>query len=232
MHKQSCSMISFLLLYLTSCQVLSASTLPTGDFQYWNNVTAMGPLTTNTRYWLEGQIRLGDDISRLSQAIVRPGIGYKLNDNATVWLGYAYIKTKYPFTAISNDENRIWQQFLWIKDYTWGRLFSRSRLEQRFINNNSPTGWRFRQFGRIQKSFNHNDKFFLAGAEELFIQINNNAKTGSNSGFDQNRIFLGIGCLPNKNLLMEIGYQNQYIRRINAKNYSGNYLATNFILNF
>jgi len=210
----------------------SAATLPTSDFQIWGNVTAMGPVSGKVRYWLEGQGRFGDDASSLSQLLLRPGIGYVLNNTSSLWIGYAYINTRFPFSSQSSDENRIWQQFLWVKDQSWGRIFSRTRLEQRFIDSVSTTGWRFRQFVRMQRPFKSNNKAFIALTEEMFVQLNNTLKQASNRGFDQNRIFAGIGFLPNTNTLFEVGYQNQTIRRINTSNYSGNYLATNLIFNF
>ena len=209
-----------------------AATLPTSDFQIWGNVTAMGPVSGKVRYWLEGQGRFGDDASRLSQLLLRPGVGYVLNNSSSLWVGYAYINTRFPFSSQNSDENRIWQQFLWVKDLSWGRLFSRTRLEQRFIDSVSTTGWRFRQFVRMQRPFKSNDRVFIALADEVFVQLNNTSKQSSNRGFDQNRIFAGIGFLPNTNTLFEIGYQNQTIRRVNTLNYSGNYIASNLIFNF
>jgi Protein of unknown function (DUF2490) len=229
---QSLKVATLILISSLMAEETLASTLPTSDFQYWNQTTAIGPLTEKTRYWLEEQARVGNDVSRLSQMILRPGFGYVLSENGTIWLGFAYIYTQFPFAPRRVDENRIWQQFLWIRDYDWGRVFSRTRLEQRFLDTISTTGWRFRQFARVQISFKNNEKAFISTMEELFVHINNTLRQGSNRGFDQNRFFVGIGFFANKNTLMEVGYQNQYIRRINSQNYFGSYLATNVIFNF
>lgn len=227
-------LLRLFLFFLTVSFVPSstASPLPSHDVQLWSNFTSIGPLTTNTRYWLEGQTRIGDDISSLSQLLIRPGIGYVVNKNSTIWLGYAFINSQSPFAKQSVDENRLWQQFLWVRKYPWGKLFSRTRLEQRFIDGISTTGWRFRQFARVQHYLNKNRKTFISASEEVFIHLNNTLNKGSNRGFDQNRAFIGIGYLPNPNVLIEIGYQNQYIKRANTQNYVGNCIATNFIFNF
>ncbi len=217
---------------MTATDVSIAANLPKQDFQFWGNVTAIGPLSGSVRYWLEGQGRFGDDATRISQLLVRPGIGYALNNTSSIWLGYAYINTQFPFTRAAVDENRIWQQYMWVNNYSWGRAISRTRLEQRFIESVTRTGWRFRQFARIERTFGKNSKAYVAIAEELFVQLNNTRIQGSNTGFDQNRIFIGVGYLPTRNVLFEVGYQNQYIRRINDSNYMGNYLASNLIFNF
>jgi hypothetical protein len=96
------------------------------------------------RWWFDLQPRFTED-SDFEQLLARPGIGYDLGRGASLWLGYAYILTDPP-TRPSFDEHRIWQQFLWVAE--WGSLGfqSRTRLEQRFVENGSDTGWRFREF--------------------------------------------------------------------------------------
>lgn len=202
------------------------------DFQIWNNITVMGTIKDQIKYWAEGQARFGQDASMLSQSIVRPGIGYQLTKESSIWAGYAWIYTNQPFAPTTTHENRIWQQFLWVKNYEWIKVFSRTRLEQRFVDRVSSVGWRLRQFGRLQMPFKKAPKFFLSSMEEVFIRLNNTANNGNNSGFDQNRLFFGIGVTPTKNWLLEVGYQNHIIRILNGPNYQGNYLAMNLIGNF
>ncbi|KTC91240.1 DUF2490 domain-containing protein [Fluoribacter dumoffii] len=49
------------------------------DFQTWFSITAIGKthsdkkFISRLRYWLEDQERLGDDSSRFSQILLRPG---------------------------------------------------------------------------------------------------------------------------------------------------------------
>lgn len=212
--------------------LLCASTVQaSSDFQSWNNITITGTLNNKIKYWAEGQARIGDNASRLSQSILRPGLGYQVNQQSSIWAGYAWIYTNKPFAQIATDEHRIWQQFLWIKDYQWIKAFLRTRLEQRFIDRVSTTGWRFRQFGRLQLPMHHNPKYFISATEEVFVKLNNTSTNGSNRGFDQNRLFFGIGLYPLKNWLFEIGYQNHIIRNISGPNYRGNYVAMNLIGN-
>ena len=74
------------------------------DFQTWGNITATGSLSAinpKLKWWLEGQGRFGNDSSRFSQGIIRPGVGYALNEKTTVWLGYAWIPTSLPFAGQS-----------------------------------------------------------------------------------------------------------------------------------
>lgn len=222
-------------LMLILCQaylLLSADALAArnSDFQSWNNLTVMAPLSGKIRYWLEAQGRLGMNVSSLSQSLLRPGIGYQINKESSIWTGYAWVYTKKPFSQHSLNEHRLWQQYLWIKDYSWIRGFSRTRLEQRFIENVSRTGWRFRQFFRLQLPLNDN-QYFLSANEEVFLRLNNTSNTINNRGFDQNRVFVGLGFYPWKSWLLEAGYQNQLINRPSIRHFIGNSIVVNFIGN-
>ena len=77
---------------------------------------------------MEGQARWFENVNHLGQSIVRPGVGYKLSDQVSVWLGYAWVRT-HPEGQDHTDEHRIWQQLSWNRPYSWGKLATRTRLE-------------------------------------------------------------------------------------------------------
>lgn len=92
------------------------------DFQTWGNLTSIANICLNDKtqcfkVWLEGQLRFGDQSTRLSQTLLRTGLGYELTEHSSLWLGYAWTQTAKPFTSNPFDENRLWQQFLWINSY-------------------------------------------------------------------------------------------------------------------
>jgi len=197
----------------------------TSDFQSWNNITVTGALKDNVSYWAEAQARFGEDISRLSQSIVRPGIGYQLDKKNSIWAGYAWIYTTEPFASDAVHEHRIWQQYIRNNDYNWIKTSSRTRLEQRFISNVSTVGWRLRQFLGLQLPIKQMNNVFISATEEVFIRLNNTMNDGSNKGFDQNRLFLGLGFKLANNWSLEAGYQNQLINQANASNFSGSTIS-------
>ena len=205
------------------------------DIQSWINLTATGSFKKNKasnhwRYWLEGQERFGDDSSRITQTLLRPGIGYAINANTSIWLGYAWVHTGAPLTNNPFTENRIWQQLLWVKTNQYLTFTSRTRTEQRFLENNSKTAFRARELIKLSIPWRRESKFSLVTSNELFWHKNN--FVGRNSrGFDQNRIFIGFGYKLNPAINTEIGYMNQYIRRFNVPNFLANILSINFFLN-
>jgi hypothetical protein len=205
------------------------------DFQTWATVTAIGsfepiaPGLRNFRYWLEGQGRFGNDSSSLSQGMVRPGLGYALNENASLWLGYAFVPTMEPFTTQDFNEHRIWQQFLWTDKTFLGTFTSRSRFEERFINQ-PDTAYRFRQLFKLSYPLSFAPNFSLVGSDELFINVNT---TGTvYSGFEQNRVFAGLGYNFDEHIKAEVGYMNQYIRRVERADRISHILSVNLLLNY
>ncbi|WP_392537603.1 DUF2490 domain-containing protein [Legionella sp. 227] len=207
------------------------------DFQTWFNITAIGKshsdnkFLSRLRYWLEDQERLGDDSSRFSQILLRPGLGYALTDNLSIWIGYAWIYTGKPNTPNPFEEDRIWQQLLWTKTNQYLTFTSRTRAEQRFLENNPKTAFRLRQLIKISFPFKHFDKMSFVTSDEVFFHKNNFVGTNS-SGFDQNRYFVGLGYKINPLLNTEIGYMNQYIRRFGVPDFLANIVSLNFFLNF
>lgn len=215
------------------------------DFEVWGNVTATGslapvnPSLTNFRFWLEGQGRFGNDSSQFSQGIIRPGVGYAVNDKTTVWLGYAWIPTAQPFALRNSfNENRIWQQVLWADNFSFGRVTSRTRFEQRFFDENAPgnsdVAHRFRQFFKlaVPMPFISPDVSFVI-QDEIFVNMTNTDR-GIFNGFDQNRVFSGIAYKFNKIATGEIGYMNQYYNRPHSRRADQmvHILGVNLFLNF
>ncbi|MGC1181516.1 DUF2490 domain-containing protein [Legionella sp.] len=206
------------------------------DFQTWLNLTVIGSFhkadksDSLFKYWLENQERLGDSSTHFTQILLRPGLGYTLNPELTLWLGYAWIYTGRPLTQYPFEENRIWEQLLWVKKLRYFTFTSRTRMEQRFLENNSKTAYRARQLVKFAIPLSAYPQWGVVSSDELFLHKNN--FIGKNSqGFDQNRFFLGMSYTFNALFTTEMGYMNQYIRRFGVPNFCANILSINFFLN-
>ena len=104
----------------------------------------------------------------------------------------------------------------------------RSRLEQRFLETGDDMGWRFRQLIRLQKECWSCPPVMLVAWDEAFIHLNT-TDWGAETGFDQNRLFVGFGLKrdPESHWRIEIGYLNQYIDRSGAPDLSNHILSFN-----
>ena len=202
-----------------------------GDVQVTGSLGAISPALKNVKFLLEGIGRFGNDSSRLSKGMLRTGLGYALNDDMSVWLGYAWFTYDEPFASTPFDEHRIWQDFTWSHKYAFATVSSRSRLEQRFMDTGSEVGWRFRQRLKVSVPLVFAPDFSLVGSEEYFVNINQ-TNYGADDGFDQNRVFAGIGYNFNTHVRTEAGYMNNYFRKVNRPDRMDHCLAVSLFFNF
>lgn len=183
------------------------------DAQAWGAVTASGPVKGDLFLWLEGQARLTDDVGGGSQFILRPAIGARIAADAHAIAGYAYVRTE-PEGRPATREHRLWQQVQFVPLRANGAplVISRTRLEQRMVEGADETGWRLRQFVRLQAPVRSGSAVQFVGWTEAFLNFND-TDWGARGGFDQWRNFLGIGLPVGERARLEPGYLNQRVFR-------------------
>jgi len=186
------------------------------DEQLWTALAATGTIGDSEKllFWFDAHARFEDMGDVLDVTIVRPGLGWRVNDRLSVWGGYARVTGRRAGPDVKED--RAWQQATYSIGELWGgKLSGRTRLEQRFRNDDGDdTGWRVRQTVRWTHPVGESD-FDVVVASELFLGLNN-ADWGQRSGFDQNRAFFGGAWRVNPTLRIEAGYLNQRINRRSA----------------
>ncbi len=147
---------------------------------------------------------------QVSSVITHDAVGYRFNENHSVHVGYAFAYSIPPLSLEPTNENRAWEQHTFALPTSAGDLQLRSRLEQRTVNIGSGTAIRFREMVRFSHPLNK--EWSLVGSNELFINANT-VDWGPVAGFDQNRVFVGVGYKIDSSLRAEVGYMNQYINR-------------------
>jgi hypothetical protein len=212
--------------------IASAETV--NDEGLWVALFSQGNLHENecschtVKWWFDGQLRFLDDTDGFHQSLIRPGVGVTLNDNVTLWAGYAWIHTE-PVTGQAFDENRLWQQATWSHDVHGVTLALRSRLEQRWVETGDDVGLRFRQQVRLNHDLPALPGLSLVAWDEIFFHLND-TDWGAEAGFDQNRAFAGFGWkhTPESRLRTEIGYLHQMIDNASSPDRSHHLLSINF----
>lgn len=197
------------------------------DGAFWINLNAQGKLPLeNLNWYAEYQPRWRQEGKHLDVSILRPAIYYAVNQNTSIWLGYANVRF-HPSGRSSREENRLWQQFLY-KFEPIDNVFmqSRTRFEQRHFENASDTGYRLRQLFRVSVPLNRSP-YSLVLWDEYFIHVND-TDWGAVRGFDQNRTFLGVNTKINQQVALEVGYLNQHI---NTRNFDRENHALSTTLN-
>jgi len=179
------------------------------------------------KWWFDGHLRLLDDSGGFGQSIVRPGVGYALSDQTTVWGGYGWIRTS-PVAGPDIDEHRLWQQLTWSEELEPVTVGLRSRLEQRFFDNESETALRFRQLLSWRQALESDPALSLVLWNEVFINLNDTSAIVN--GFDQNRLFLGFGRKSDSTnpSRVEIGYLYQRVGGTPGSILNNHLLSINF----
>lgn len=213
-----------LALLLTFTSIASADTGTENLFGAWGTAVFQGKLSdTNFLWYLEGSARATDNVRTktshsgngfdLHVLMGRAAFGYQLNDTNKVYLGYAYQESDAPYSKVALSEHRVYQQYdhKHVFDNKDSLTF-RTRLEERNVDVSSETSVRFRE----QLKYTHPlmPKLSLVASEEIFVNTNS-VNWGPQSGFDQNRGFVGIGYKFNDKFRTEVGYMNQYMNRVN-----------------
>jgi Protein of unknown function (DUF2490) len=187
---------------------------------------------------LEGQVRRSEGLANPQQFLLRGGVNYHINPQATVTAGYAFIET-YPYGGFPVKsifpENRVWEQLQLknqVGNFEW---ISRFRLEQRYVHAPVLVGGtykagdavytnRFRVLNRFSIPFNGKtivDKsFYLSVYDEFMINFGKNVQYNL---FDQNRIYVALGYKLPKVGRLEMGYLNQTLVKSDGKKIENNH---------
>ena len=216
-----------LLVPLLLLQFVYVSAQETGENELGSWLMYFGTNTISEKFSVhtEAQFRYYETGGNFNQLLLRTGLNYHINPNASVTAGYAYIDTDPSFEqmAIADGsffgnqilEHRIFEQLI-LKNKVWEFLFEhRYRLEQRFIENTDLSRPDFplndtehRARYRLQVTLPLTDTFFLNFYNEIFINLQHQA-------FGQNRLYAALGVNVTENTSVQLGYLKNHFNNIN-----------------
>lgn len=178
------------------------------DVQLWLPVTWTASFTDSIQGFYEVQPRIGEDVSEVTQLILRTALGYRFAPSWSGWFGYAWTPT---FAPSDKNENRIFEQLLFAEEYPLLKLTSRTRFEQRWIEGVSGTSLRLRTLLRGVFPVTEDRHWAVAVQDEIFFNLNTPADNAPHAGFDQNRFFIGVNRVLNRWMSLDAGYLSQVV---------------------
>lgn len=226
----------FRLCWLATSLLANSGAQAVSDFQVWLPININTNLSEHWRGFLELQPRVGDDASNLTSMMLRPAIGWAVNNKATFWVGYLMSADSVTLDSDSyRIENRAFQGFSW-KDTANNKQFIwevRNRLEERFLPHNADPSIRWRTRLRVEQLLPESPWSIIA-SEELFINLNDNQNNAQlQAGAQQNRLYLGMGYRFAPEVQVETGYLYQHVWRNQPAVDQGNHVwMSNLNLNF
>lgn len=179
-------------------------------------------------------IRRADGLADWQQYVLRPSVGYAINRQVEVGVGYTYARM-YPYgeqpVAMQFTENNIFQQLVLRQKAGKVGLMHRLRLEQRFIDHvqlpaegtphiegtDYANRFRLRIDGIIPVALK--DRLFVAVYDELFVHLLDEMLPDA---FDQNRAYIGVGYQMNDKVRFELGVLHHYLRKRDGVQFESN----------
>lgn len=180
------------------------------DANIWLGQFATINATDKVYVRLEAQERFTNDAERLGQLLLRSLVGYRIDKDVNLGVGYAYVRTD-PIGPALLNEHRCYQELnvRLLSSQGGVTLDSRTRLEQRTFEEREDTSWRLRQFVQLRVPVSDQNK--LVAYTEPFFDLN---QTGvQRGGLSIWRNFIGVSVPLAKNIEVVPGYLNQHVVR-------------------
>lgn len=174
------------------------------DGQLWFPLYLTTHLGERGLGYFEVNPRIGNNVSEIDQLLLRPAVGYQVTPHLSLWQGYAWVNDYQPSYQ---DEHRSFQQAVYTTPVFQTSLTSRTRLEERWIRGDPGTGLRAREMIRLSVPLAGSKAWSLVLYDEVFVNLNS-VRGGPQSGFDQNRAFIGVNRMLSPHVNVDLGYQN------------------------
>lgn len=168
------------------------------DGGLWILANLQGEVAPQWSLNLEVDVRSFDNFTRTSELIIQPGVFFNINEHWTWTLQYVY-DARPP----TNNEHRILTDGAYHTEIKKFVLGTRLRLTVRFVDN---VGTVIRLRHRISALHGIADTpAYLTISNEIFFNLNDQG-SGPPYGFEEDRLFGGIGYHFGPRLRAEMGY--------------------------
>ncbi|MBY8977080.1 DUF2490 domain-containing protein [Rhodobacteraceae bacterium NNCM2] len=192
------------------------------DLQSWNILKADIRLADHWGVALEAEMRIADDISEVDEIQLKPTMNYLFDDHMIFGAGYKF--TEKPGKP---NENDIFQEFTYkhgVADFALEHKFT---LEERFVED--VPGILPRVTYTFGVSYPLNKTVYLKASEQARFNLRDTG-AGPVGGFEQNRVFAGLGFRVDHRVKIELGYLWRYERERSGPPKSDNVVQVQFVL--
>jgi hypothetical protein len=173
------------------------------DLQLWFPVQFINPVGEDWSVSMQTELRLRDDISEFSQLVYKPALNYHFNSTWAVSVGYKYID-KYH----QANEQDIWQESHFNKTFDDLVTGFQVRLEERFIDDMDGVIPRLRFLEHLSHPIG-DSPYYLTGFGAVRFNLDDKG-SGPVAGFEQSRIYAGLGRHIGERIQFEVGYLWRY----------------------
>jgi hypothetical protein len=214
--------LCLILTFLGTCLFSDAQKIISHDQHTWLGMFNQTRISKRWGTWTDVNFRLKNDfVKDPFQFLLRFGPTFYITDDFRFTAAYSFIN-HYPDEThpnISQPEHRPFQQIQWYNRYSKSRIMQYIRLEERFRRKLSAGelaegydfNWRIRY--NYVWSIALSKKGFSPGTFQLVLNdeiMFNFGKKIVYNYFDQNRLFVGLSYVVNKDAQFQFGYMNLF----------------------
>jgi hypothetical protein len=190
------------------------------DGGLWILANLAGQVAPRWSLNLEFDVRSFERFTRTSELIIQPGVVFKIDDHWTWTLQYMY-----DVRPPTNNEHRLMTDGSYHTDIKSAVLGTRLRLTVRFVDN---VGTILRLRHRLSALWAIADTpAYLVVTNEIFFNLNDQGE-GPVLGFEEDRLFGGVGYHFGPHLRAEMGYMWRPARSRTGPTVSNHIAAVNF----
>jgi hypothetical protein len=190
--------------------LLTSGVAEASDSQVWTGGTVTVRLSDRWALSQDFTARFSDKRDGLYELEANSLVGFHLNKVVTLWAGYDH-DPQYAAGHFTIMEHRLPQivSFDNFVNLGPGKFSGRVRLEERWRDGTSGTGWRVRPYLRYTMPFSKSSKVTFYISEEPFFDVNT---TGFQKvpGLERLRSLAAVSVPLGKKLGADIGYMNQH----------------------
>lgn len=172
------------------------------DEQLWLQANTNVPLAPRTRVTLEQIARFSDRQNGLFQSEFGVLLQHKVTDRIELGAGYRWVGAHNGNRGA--NENRFRVQAVG----SFGRIFTRFRIDARFNPRGDEVGFRIRPLVRYNQPLTKGGLNLFATHESFLIP--NSTSWGQRSGYERMRNTLGLAIPLGKQVNADLGYLNEY----------------------
>jgi hypothetical protein len=195
------------------------------DFQQWTLWFGNHHLDETWSVSMQFENRLRDDASEVDKQIYKPAGYYAFTDTLKLGVGYKFVKKK-----DSRDEQDPWQELFYnpapIGNWDWAHQF---RWEQRTGRGIDGVVNRLRYLLHLTYPLGSSGRYYFAAQEAVRFNAASN-DTGPVDGFEQSRLYFGVGRNMNPKLKIEVGYLWNFQRERQGPDLSNHVLRLQFLV--
>ena len=179
------------------------------DSQIWLTAGASTEITKGVELNLETVLRFGSDADGLYEGEYGGDLAFAVGDGVKLSAGYLRVP-QYSRAGVTAIEDRARQAVSFgVGEFAGGKLSARVRMEERWRNTGTDTGFRLRPRLSWVRPFTPKGKTALVISHESFIELND-ADWGQSAGYDRMRTFIGVVTPLIEGVKVEGGYLNQW----------------------